>query len=136
MIDQTKIRSRHSNDNALAESKNGSVIRKHIGRNHIPKKNAPVIETFYEKYFNRYVNLHRVSAYATDYVDKRGKIRKKYETYTSPYERFKNLLNAQQYLRCNVSFEQLDTIAYAESDNDFAEKMEKAKNNAFGSLKK
>ena len=136
LIDQTKIRSRHSNDNALAESKNGSVIRKHIGRNHIPKKNAPVIETFYEKYFNRYVNLHRVSAYATDYVDKRGKIRKKYETYTSPYERFKNLLNAQQYLRCNVSFEQLDTIAYAESDNDFAEKMEKAKNNAFGSLKK
>jgi transposase InsO family protein len=29
-IDQTKSRSRHSNDNALAESKNASVVRKHM----------------------------------------------------------------------------------------------------------
>jgi hypothetical protein len=40
----------------LAETKNGSVIRKHIGRNHIPKKNALTIENFYEKYFNPYLN--------------------------------------------------------------------------------
>ena len=33
-IKQTKSRSRHSNDNALAESKNGSVIRKHMGYAH------------------------------------------------------------------------------------------------------
>jgi transposase InsO family protein len=31
-IGQTKSRSRHSNDNALAEGKNGSRIRKHMGR--------------------------------------------------------------------------------------------------------
>jgi hypothetical protein len=30
-IEFTKSRPRHSNDNALAESKNGSVIRKHLG---------------------------------------------------------------------------------------------------------
>ena len=30
-IEQTKSRSRHSNDNALAESKNASVVRKHMG---------------------------------------------------------------------------------------------------------
>ena len=30
-IEFTKSRPRHSNDNALAESKNASVIRKHLG---------------------------------------------------------------------------------------------------------
>jgi hypothetical protein len=30
LVDQTKSRPRHSNDNGLAESRNGSVIRKHI----------------------------------------------------------------------------------------------------------
>lgn len=134
-ISQTKSRSRHSNDNALAESKNGSVIRKHIGRNHIPKKNAPTIEKFYETYFNPYLCFHRMCAFATDYADKRGKIRKKYETYTSPYERFKNLPNAEQYLKPGISFEQLDKIAYAQSDNDFAEKMEKAKKEVLKNLK-
>lgn len=30
LIEQTKSRSRHSNDNGLAEAKNGAVIRKHL----------------------------------------------------------------------------------------------------------
>jgi hypothetical protein len=36
-IEQTKSRSRQSNDNALAESKNASTIRKHLGYSHIPQ---------------------------------------------------------------------------------------------------
>lgn len=134
-IDQTKSRSRHSNDNGLAETKNGSVIRKHIGRNHIPKKNAPAIEKFYEEYFNPYLFFHRMCAFATDYVDKRGKIRKKYETYMTPYEKLKSLPSAEQYLKPGVSFEQLDKIAYALSDNEVAERMEKAKKEVFRNLK-
>jgi hypothetical protein len=31
LIEQTKSRPRHSNDNGLAESKNGAVVRKHMG---------------------------------------------------------------------------------------------------------
>lgn len=134
-IKQTKSRPRHSNDNGLAETKNGSVIRKHIGRNHIPKKNAGAIENFYEEYFNPYLCFHRVCAFATDYADKRGKIRKKYETYTPPYERLKNVTGAEQYLKPGISFEQLDKIAYALSDNDFAEKMEKAKKEVLRNLR-
>ena len=37
-IEQTKSRSRQSNDNALAESKNNSVVRKHMGYSHIGAK--------------------------------------------------------------------------------------------------
>jgi len=40
-IELTKSRSRHSNDNALAESKNASVVRKTFGYSHIAKLPAP-----------------------------------------------------------------------------------------------
>jgi hypothetical protein len=39
-IEQTKSRSRQSNDNVLAESKNASVVRKHMGYANIPRKHA------------------------------------------------------------------------------------------------
>jgi transposase InsO family protein len=136
LIDQTKSRSRHSNDNALVEGKNGSVIRKHMGRNHIPQKNAPFINEYYEKYFNLYLPFHRISAFATDYTDKRGKVRKKYETYITPYQKLKSLPNAEQYLKENISFEFMDKIAYAQSDNEFAENMEKVKKEMIKKIKR
>jgi hypothetical protein len=37
MIEQTKSRPRKSNDNGLVESKNGGVIRKHMGFGHITR---------------------------------------------------------------------------------------------------
>ncbi len=36
--EQTKSRARHCNDNALAESKNGNVIRRYLGYGHIPAR--------------------------------------------------------------------------------------------------
>ena len=126
-IEQTKSRSRRTNDQALVESKNGSVIRKHIGRNHIPKKYAGSIDIFYQKYFNIFLNYHRVCSFATNYTDKRGKIRKKYDTFFTPYEKLKSLKNAQKYFRAGITFDDLDKIAYTESDLEFGSKMQKAK---------
>lgn len=136
LIKQTKSRPRHSNDNGLAETKNGSVIRKHIGRNHIPKKNAPIIESFYETYFNVYLNFHRPSGFSTSIFDRRGKEKKKYDVYLMPFEKLKAIPNAEIFLKPGISFELLDKIAYALSDNDFAEKMEKAKKEMLKSLQK
>ncbi len=45
LIEQTKSRPRHSNDNGLAEAKNGAVIRKHMGYRHIAAQQA-AIEAF------------------------------------------------------------------------------------------
>ena len=58
-IEQTKSRSRHSNDNALAESKNASVVRKHMGFEHIPQKYANPINAFYQETFNPWLNFHQ-----------------------------------------------------------------------------
>jgi len=131
MIKQTKSRSRKTNDQALVEGKNGSVIRKHIGRNHIPKKYADAVNKFYQEHFNVFLNYHRVCSFATDYVDKRGKIKKKYDIYLTPYDRLKSLEKAESYLREDISFEGLDKIAYAESDIKFGEKMKREKDKLF-----
>ncbi|MDA8149900.1 MAG: hypothetical protein M0041_01995, partial [Nitrospiraceae bacterium] len=45
-IELTKSRPRHSNDNALAESKNASVVRKHLGYAHIPQVFSKEVNTF------------------------------------------------------------------------------------------
>jgi hypothetical protein len=134
LIDQTKSQPRKSTHNALVEGKNGSVIRKNIGRNHIPQKYAPVINEFYKKYFNDYLNYHRPCIFATDYTNKKGKVKKKYNTCMTPYEKLKSLPNANQYLKEGITFEILDKIAYDESDNEFAEKMKKAKEEMFKNL--
>ncbi|MCW5321927.1 transposase [Verminephrobacter aporrectodeae subsp. tuberculatae] len=68
-IEQTKSRARHSNDNALAESKNASVVRKHMGYSHIPQKYAKPINAFYENVFNPWLNMHRPCLFASELVD-------------------------------------------------------------------
>lgn len=78
-IEQTKSRARHSNDNALAESKNGSVVRKHMGYDHIPQKYAQPINHFYQQHFNPWLNLHRPSMFATAIVSPKGKVVKRYK---------------------------------------------------------
>lgn len=77
-IEQTKSRSRHSNDNALAESKNASVVRKHMGYSHIPQKYAQPINAFFAHTFNSWLNWHRPCLFATEVVSDKGKIKKVY----------------------------------------------------------
>ena len=133
MIKQTKSRSRKSTDNSLVEGKNGAVIRKHIGRNYIHKKYARGINDFYKKYFNVYLNYHRVCAFPIDVVDKKGKIKRSYprNNYMTPYDKLK-LLDVE--FKENISFDILDKIAYAKSDNEFAEEMKKEKTKLFTSF--
>jgi hypothetical protein len=135
LISQTKSRARHTNDNALVESKNRSSVRKNMGYVHIPKIFAGEINTFCKKYLNPYFNYHHPCGFATLVIDKKGKERKKYDTYLTPYEKFKSLANCEQYLKPGTTLEMLDKIAYDKSDNDFAEEMQKAKDELFKNFK-
>ena len=78
-IEQTKSRSRQSNDNALAESKNASVVRKHMGYAHIPQQYAKPINAFYQETFNPWLNFHRPCMFATEILSPKGKIIKRYK---------------------------------------------------------
>lgn len=134
LIDQTKSRSRRTNDNALVETKNGSVIRKHMGYRYIPKRYAKVINGFYAACFNEYLNYHRPCGYATAIVDAKGKEKKVYETYLTPYERFRSLHDAAAYLKPSITFTELDLIAYRLSDTDYAIMMQRQKAELFKNL--
>jgi transposase InsO family protein len=134
LVMQTKSRAGRTNDNALVEGKNGSVIRKHMGYWHIDRKHAPIINEFYQTCFNPYLNFHRPCAFATVTVDKKGRRHKKYETYQTPFERLKSLPKAAQYLRDGESIAELDETAASRSDNQAAEAMQAAKDRLFKRL--
>lgn len=130
-IRQSKSRSGRTNDNALVEGKNASVIRKHMGHWHIARNYAPEVNRFYMGKFNIYLNYHRPCGFATVTVDGKGKRHRKYEVYQTPYEALKNLPDAAQYLKDGVTFEQLNKIAMSESDNECAKQMQKEKQELF-----
>ena len=135
-IQQTKSRARHCNDNALVESKNGAIIRKHMGYIHIPQKYASAINQFYKAHLNPYLNYHRSCGYPSLTIDRKGKKKKVYDLYRTPYETLTGHLHAEKFLKENISFEKLDRIAYAESDNECAASMQEAKYQLFKTFKK
>lgn len=128
-IELTKSRPRHSNDNALAESKNASVVRKTFGYHHIQQAWAEEINVFNQQHLIPFLNYHRPCYFPTVIIDAKGKQRKKYpyDKMQTPYDKLKSLDNAATYLKEGISFEQLDKLAYAMSDNEAADRMNQAK---------
>ena len=60
---------------------------------------------------DEYLNFHRPSGFATDYMDEKGKIKKKYDVYMTPYEKLYPLLNFEQYLKPEVSASSLREVS-------------------------
>jgi len=136
LIKLTKGRSRQTNDNALVESKNGSVVRKHMGYFYINQKFAPMINEFYQKYFNPYLNFHRPCGFATQKAvpTKTGKFKKVYDTYQTPYEALKKIPNFEKFLKPGMTKEKLDIMAMKTSDNESAEEMTNEKEKLFNKI--
>ena len=128
-IEFTKSRANRSQDNALVEGKNGAVIRKLIGYGHIASEHAGELQKFYMAVLNPYLNFHRPCGFATVSLDGRGKRRRKYRLgdYATPYEKLKSLPEAEQHLKENMNFGQLDRRAASMSDTECAKKMSAAK---------
>lgn len=124
-IEFTKSRARHSNDNALAECKNGAIIRKLLGYMHIPQKWAEKLNNFNQTYLVPYINFHRPCFFVEEKMDAKGKIRKTYpyKKIMTPYEKLKSLPHAEQYLKKGVSFAGLDKMAMAMSDFESAKQV-------------
>jgi transposase InsO family protein len=134
LIELTKSRARQSNDNALVESKNGSIVRKWLGYCYIPQRHAPIINKFFKEHLVPYINYHRPCHYAEIKVDeKTGKQRKTYpyKKMMTPYEKLKSLAEAKQYLKTGITFEELDITANKETDLEAARKVKKARENLF-----
>jgi transposase InsO family protein len=129
---QTKSRPRHSNDNALVESKNGSIIRKNIGYSFISQDKYQCVNEFY-KIFNEYLNYHRPCSFYTEETNEKGKIKKvyKHEDYMTPYSKLISIENYEATLKPGISKESLKVIANRYTDNEFAQIVQKAKTKMF-----
>ena len=136
LVELTKSRSRHSNDNALVESKNGAIVRKHLGYSHIPQRWAPLINIFNRDHLNPYINFHRPCFFPVVIIDAKGKQRKTYPyaAMMTPYDKFKSLPEPERYLKPGLTLKHLDDIVSANSDNEAARQLNEAKQKLFKTI--
>jgi len=135
LIEQTKSRPRHSNDNGLAETKNGAVIRKHMGWGYIDAVQADRIQQFYTAHLNPYLNYHRPCAQADVETDQKGRKRRRYRRYQTPLETLLALPKPQQYLSPGLTLDTLKRIGKTISDTEAAQRMQQAKRRLFAQFK-
>ena len=132
----TKSRARRCTDNALVESKNGSVVRKHLGHGHIPSRYAERVNAFTQRVLSPYLNFHRPCFFPSETVDAKGRIRKRYRDadIMTPYEKLQSLPNADASLKPGTTFAQLDAVASALSDNEAARALNAARDRLFHAI--
>lgn len=137
-IEQTKSRSRQTNDNALAESKNASTVRKYLGYSHIPQHFAGSVNEFTTEVLAPYLNFHRPCHFPAEYTDKKGRIRKRYryQDMMTPYEKFRSLPQPENHLKPGITLENLDAIAAECSDNDAAQRLNEERAKLFQLINK
>lgn len=134
LIDQTKSRPRHSNDNGLVECKNGAVIRKHMGYGYIASEHAEAIAQFYREHLNPYLNFHRPCGVPELVANAKGKQRRVYRWYATPWQILRQLPGIAGFLQPGVTIESQDRQARAQSDTAAAAQMQKAKAKLFAVL--
>ena len=134
LIEQTKSRPRHSNDNGLAETKNGAVVRKHMGYSHITASHAVEIEAFYQRHFNPYLNFHRPCGVPEEVTNAKGKVKRVYRWYATPWEILRQLPDLAKYLKGDVTIQALERRAGEQTDTVAAAEMQQAKDKLFASI--
>jgi transposase InsO family protein len=134
LIEQTKSRAHHSGDNGLVESKNGAIIRKHIGYGYIDAQHAEAMDQFHQKHLNPYVNFHRPCAVPKVLTEANGKRRRVYQRWATPFELLRQLPDCESCLRPQITLAELDRFALIQSDTEAALDMQRAKRKLFQSF--
>lgn len=137
-VEFTKSRPRRSNDNGLAETKNGAVIRKHLGYAHIPQRFASQVNAFCTEHLNPYVNFHRPCLFAEEISDKKGKIKKRYpqRLVMTPLEKLARIEKLERFLKPGITLAALQREATSISDNAAVARLNHARQQLFVSIHK
>ena len=134
LAEQTKSRPRRSNDNGLAECKNGAVVRKHMGYGHIEARHAEAINDFYREHFNPYLNFHRPCGVPEIVTNAKGKQRRIYRWYATPWEILRQLPDMARHLKADLTVDELNRKAGTASDTAVARRMQQEKQKLFASF--
>ena len=134
-VEFTRSRPRRSNDNGLAETKNGAVVRKMFGYAHIAQRHARRFNTFCVEYLNPFLNFHRPCLFATEVADakKPGRIKRVYrpQDAMTPLDKLASLPEANQGLRAGMTLAHLRALAMALTDMQAAEELNDARQALF-----
>jgi len=136
LIEQTKSRAHHTGDNGLVESKNGAVVRKHLGFSHIAAQHAEAVDQFHRGYLNPYLNFHRPCAVARIVEEPTGKRRRTYPRWATPFEIFSQMPQCESYLKPGIGMEALQQLAQKQTDTEAAIAMQQAKQKLLSRVKK
>jgi transposase InsO family protein len=134
LIEQTKSRPRHSNDNGLVEAKNGAVIRKLIGWGHIASQHAEAVDRFHREFLNPYLNFHRPCGIPEIIETTKGKRKRVYRRWATPWEIFSELSNCETFLRPGLSLAELQRFAGTQSDTEAARDLKEAKRELWAAI--
>ena len=129
----TKSRARQTNDNALVEGKNGSVVRKHLGYGHVPGRFAHAVNDFTFNVLSPYLNFHRPCFFPETFTDDQGRQRKRYpySSLMTPYEKLRSRPTLADFLKPGVTLETRHTLARKTSDNEAARHLNQARDKLF-----
>ena len=132
----TKSRPRRSNDNALVESKNGSIVRRWLGHIHVPHDLVPQVDAFLRDSLCPLLNFHRPCLFPTEVTSASGRVRKTYrqDDVATPYQHFRSLAGAEDFLRPGVTLKALDHLASTTTDLDAAKAVQRARDALFRAI--
>ena len=132
----TKSRPRRSNDNALVESKNGSIVRRWLGHIHVSHDLVPQLDAFLRDSLCPLLNFHRPCLFPTEVTSASGRVRKTYrqQDVATPCQRFRSLAGAEVFLQPGVTLEALDQLAAATTDLDAAKAVQRARDELFRAI--
>ena len=132
----TKSRPRRSNDNALVESKNGSIVRRWLGHIHVSHDLVPQLDAFLRDSLCPLLNFHRPCLFPTEVTSASGRVRKTYrqDDVATPYQHFRSLAGAEDFLRPGVTFEALNQLASTTTDLDAAKAVQRARDALFRAI--
>jgi transposase InsO family protein len=136
LVEQTKSRAHHCGDNGLVESKNGAIIRKHIGFGYIDAQHAEAVDRFHRQHLNPYLNFHRPCAVPKIITETNGKRRRVYLRWATPFELFQETPHCESFLRPGVTLAELNEFARLQSDTEAALAMQRAKRQLLGRVGK
>ncbi|CAM2198499.1 Integrase catalytic domain-containing protein (plasmid) [Paraburkholderia kururiensis] len=137
-IEFTRSRPRRCNDNALAESKNGNVVRRQFGYSHVPADWAKEFNAFCVELLNPFLNFHRPCLFGTEVPDpkKPGRTRRVHrpEDVMTPLDKLASVPGADDFLRKGITLDQLKELARSQTDVEAARQVRLARERLMGKV--
>src|SRR5260370_13414621 len=118
----------------MVESNNGEVVRKDMGYGNIEGRHAGAINQFYQEHFNPYLNFHRPCGVPEVVTSAKGKQRRVYRWYATPWEILRQLPDLARHLKPELTAETMNQKAGGESDTASATRMQKEKQKLFANF--